>query len=271
MDNLSDQHYLLSEQYKTPANLDARVYLHQRFSTNPYPWQRWVFDHLVLPDQAHILEIGCGPGHLWQQNLDRIAPGWQVMLADLSSGMLAEARGKLAQAEPACDIQFCVADAQVLPFRDGEFEAVVANHMLYHVPDRQRAIADIRRVLKPGGKLYAATNGEGQMCELGDLVRHVVPNKTFVTERVVAAFGLENGGAQLAPRFGTVTVHRYDGWLDVTEAEPLIAYVLSGRSLPVGERPGALSEFSQRVRRQLALDGAIRITTSSGLFEAQKR
>ena len=92
----------------------------------------------------------------------------------------------------------------------------------------------------------------------------------FVTERVVDAFGLENGAAQLQPWFDGVTVHRYEGSLEVTEAEPLIAYVLSGKSVPFAEQPGALAGFSQSVRHRLALDGVIRITTVSGLFEAMR-
>ena len=73
--SFTDQAYLREEQYRDDANLRARLDLHRRFSTNPQPWHRWVFDQLDLPDEADILEVGCGPGELWLQNLDRIPPG----------------------------------------------------------------------------------------------------------------------------------------------------------------------------------------------------
>ncbi len=57
-------------------------------------------------------------------------------------------------------VQFKEIDAQSIPFEDETFDAVIANHMLYHVPDRPKAIAEIKRVLKPGGRLIATTIGK---------------------------------------------------------------------------------------------------------------
>jgi methylase of polypeptide subunit release factors len=85
----TDQQYLKSDQYKDSSNLDARVVIHQRFSTNSYGWFKWVFDTLLkLPEDARMLELGCGPGLLWRENIDRIPSGWNITLSDLSSGML---------------------------------------------------------------------------------------------------------------------------------------------------------------------------------------
>jgi hypothetical protein len=64
MSRVTDQDYLKSEQYKTPANLTARADLHRRFSTNPYPWLRWVFDQLALEPRERVVEAGGGPGWL---------------------------------------------------------------------------------------------------------------------------------------------------------------------------------------------------------------
>ena len=64
-----DQEYLKQE-YRDATNLNARIRLHQRFSLNPYGWLRWVFDQLDLPSECRILELGCGPGNLWLENLD---------------------------------------------------------------------------------------------------------------------------------------------------------------------------------------------------------
>jgi ubiquinone/menaquinone biosynthesis C-methylase UbiE len=111
-----------------------------------------------------VLEVGCGTGNQWTNNLDRIPRGWRFMLTDFSAGMLAEAQENLSG--KLHHVEFKIADAQDLPFPDASFDAIVANHMLYHVPDRPKAFAEFRRVLKPGGKLYAATNGKHHMTGL---------------------------------------------------------------------------------------------------------
>ena len=184
---LADRGYLRDDQYRDSSNLRARQGLHTRFSTNPYPWQRWVFDHLLcpntrragvpagpsLPQEAAIRELGCGPGWLWRENAERIPSGWRVLLSDLSSGMVHDAQASLA---PRCSARaYAVADAQSLPFAAGAFDAVIANHRLYHVPDLPRALAEIARVLKPGGRLFAATNGAGHMAEVSATIEELAP------------------------------------------------------------------------------------------------
>jgi ubiquinone/menaquinone biosynthesis C-methylase UbiE len=151
----SDQE-LVARQYRDASRLDARIELHQRFSTNPYGLQAWIFDHLDLPDEAGILDVGCGPGRLWQENLCRLPERWNITLSDASPGMLAVAERSLGSDRR---FAFRVGDVQHLPFEDESFDAVVANHMLYHAQDRPKALAEISRVLRPSGPLYASTNG----------------------------------------------------------------------------------------------------------------
>ena len=89
MSKFTDQQYLKTDQYKDSSNLDARVAIHQRFSSNEYGWFKWVFDTLEkLPADAKILELGCGHGLVWKENADRIPSTWDITLSDLSSGML---------------------------------------------------------------------------------------------------------------------------------------------------------------------------------------
>jgi ubiquinone/menaquinone biosynthesis C-methylase UbiE len=67
-------------QYKDSSNLESRIRLHQRLSTNHSPWMRWVFDHFDFPLPGRILEVGCGTGLLWAENAHRSQPGWRITL-----------------------------------------------------------------------------------------------------------------------------------------------------------------------------------------------
>lgn len=261
MSRVSDQAYLLSQQYRTAANLDAWIALHTRFSTNAYGWFRWLFDHLQPSPRSRILELGCGTGRLWLEDMARIPEGWDVTLSDFSMGMLQGARGNLRHGRRP--FAFAVIDAQAIPYGDASFDAVIANHMLYHAPDRAKALAEIRRVLRPGGRLYASTLGQAHLQELNALL----PGPHQFDFRVYG-FDLENGRAELAPWFSTVTLHRYDDALVITEAEPLVAYLLSSRVASELD-DGTRADLATRVEHELALRGAIHVTKDSGLFEAQ--
>ena len=266
----------LAEQYQDASNLDARAALHRRFSLNEVNWNRWVFDYLRLPDRtlpdgARVLELGAGPARLWRENLDRLPQSWQVTLTDLSAGMIAEAQRYLKDVP---NFTFAVADAQTLPFDDATFDAVVANHMLYHVPDLPRALSEVRRVLKPGGWLFAATNGKDHLRELDELSQDLTADGVVypgLQNNHVTTFELETGVGYLEPYFSSVTLHRPPGDPDllVTEAEPLIAYILSVTPTDLKTDAKKMAALRKRVGQTLAETGEVRITRATGLFEAQ--
>lgn len=262
---MADQDYLLSQQYRDETNLNARIGLHQRFSTNEQGWFPWLFEQLSLPPRCRILELGCGPGDLWLQNLERIPGGWHITLSDLSAGMVQSAQRSLADRSQAFDFQ--VIDAQSIPFDDGSCDTVLANHVLYHVPDREKALSEMRRVLRPGGKLYASTVGRAHLRELYDLVGKIDAEAFGYEGSPCEPFLLENGARQLSRWFTRVTLRRYEDDLIVTEAEPLIAYVLSTAATPE-VHGGKLAALRALVEHEMASNGSIRITKDSGLFEA---
>ena len=264
MSKFTDQQYLKNDQYRDSSNLDARAVIHQRFSTNQYGWFKWVFDTLLkLPEHAGIVELGCGHGLLWKENADRIPPGWNITLSDLSPGMLDAAWRNLVVTGRA--FQFKEIDAQSIPFEDESFDAVVANHMLYHVPDRPTAIAEIKRVLKPGGRLIATTIGKNHLKELAVWFREV--NDAFIS--FGNPFTLENGSEQLKQFFSQVTLSRIDDNLEITEIEPILAYIRSSmHATEVAEEK--LIQLKQELEEKLAEKGMIYISKDSGLFEAIK-
>ncbi len=263
MGEFRDQHYLLNSQYKDATNFSARVALHRRFSTNIYDWHHWVFDQLQIGENSSVLELGCGPGWLWSSNRQRIPASWQITLSDFSPGMLQETRQRLGEQRFA----YQVIDVQAIPFADASFDAVIANHMLYHVPDLPRGLAEIRRVLKPRGHLYATTIGREHMHELDELVRRAWPSVSWPGIGQRLPFVLENGQEQLAPFFASCALLTYEDALEVTEVEPLVAYALSAST---GSRLNAEQQMPLRlaIQQELAAYGTIHITKASGMFVA---
>ncbi len=227
MSRISDRTYLKDEQYKTSTNLQARINLHRLYGVNPYPWQRWVYDQLNLKPGMHVLEIGCGPADLWRINSDQIPQGVNITLGDLSVGMVREARNNTKEIPGS---RYLCLDAQAISSPQETFNLVVANHMLYHVPDINLAFKEIGRVLKTGGRLCAATNGIEHMKELHDLIRKFNPD--FPIRSVeMARFTLENAIELTKEHFHDMELKIYKDNLQITDVEPLIAYILSMSSL----------------------------------------
>jgi ubiquinone/menaquinone biosynthesis C-methylase UbiE len=266
MSKFTDQQYLKTDQYKDASNLDARVNIHARFSTNPYGWFNWVFDALAkLPKNAKILELGCGPGLIWKECSSRIPANWDITLSDLSSGMLDSAWRNLVVT--GRNYKFKEMDAQSIPFEDETFDAVIANHMLYHVSDREKTLHEIKRVLKDDGRLIATTVGSAHMQEIYQWLKRVNTNSR--PDMFSNPFTLENGLEQLRNVFSQVRKSQYIDNLHVTEIDPLIAYIRSSISAAdLSEEK--LGELKKDLMKILETEGKIFITKNSGLFEALK-
>ena len=271
---VADPAYLRGAQYKDSKNLNARIELHRRFSTNPVTWSRWAFDQLlVLLDRSsdrpqRLLELGAGAGTLWAANYRRIPRHWKIVLSDFSSGMLADANRAIPA--PAGTFDLLLADAHDIPFEALSFDAVIANHMLYHVANRPKALREIQRVLHPDGVLLASTIGNRHLREIDEWLRRFGVDQRYWGVAATQAFSLENGRDQLAAVFDHVEERRYEDSLRVTEVEPVIAYILSmraGSQLP----ENATAQLRHELEAQIAAHGALHITKDSGLFVASAK
>lgn len=254
-----DQGYLRDVQYRDSSNLDARIRLHERFSTAPVPLYEFVAGLVDWRPDLRVLECGVGPGLLWENG--QAPRGLDLTLTDLSPGMVetavARARGKGFERVVG---QEC--DAQDLPFDDASFDLVIANHMLYHVPDPTRAVAGFARVLRPGGQVVAATNGAGHMAELTRVIAEVFASSEAGS--IDARFGIDTGEAMLRERFGSVVWHAYDNDLLVTDPAAVVAYA---RSFPPGESATGdqVAELIRAVEARMP-DGVFHIRTRAGVF-----
>lgn len=265
----------LTRQYATAANLRARQALHERYGSGRGDWFSFVFDRLPVGARLEVLEVGAGPGRLWEANRERVPPAWKVTVTDASEGMVDAARGALGD-HPA--FRFRIADACDLPFPDAAFDAVVANHMLYHVPDLPRAVREVRRVLRPGGVLLAATNGRDHMRELADVADVAFPGRARPLETqscAVSSFRIENGAETLSAAFADVRLDEVRDEIVVPDAGPVVAYLASlddvQRDLTerFGDAEAELAAAERRVAEAIRVSGPIRITRSSGIFVAR--
>jgi SAM-dependent methyltransferase len=144
---------VLRDQYGDDDRLAARQSL-WRLRTGP-ALAETVLDLAALHGTETVVDVGCGNG-AYLAELRRRGHRGRVLGLDLSEGM---ARHSRAHAPTA------IADAQALPLRDGGVDVVLSLHMLYHVPDLDRAVSELRRVLRPGGTAMVATNGPGHTAE----------------------------------------------------------------------------------------------------------
>lgn len=159
-------------------------------------------------DPRSVLEVGAG----WGELAARIRDGTvaRVVATDLSPRMARLARGR--------ELPVALADVQSLPFRDSAFDAVVANAMLYHVPDLDRGLAEIGRVLAPAGHLVASTFARDHLAEVWELVDG---------PGVGLSFNAENGATVLGRHFGSVEVRPGGGAVTFPNADELRTYVAS--------------------------------------------
>jgi ubiquinone/menaquinone biosynthesis C-methylase UbiE len=148
------------KQYSDSRKLAARARLHQEYTIAETPWFPWVAARLPLATGNRVLDVGCGPGWFWAAAAGVVPEGLALTLVDLSPGMVQEAMERCWPLNFA-SVEGQQADAAALPFADNSFETVIAMHMLYHVPEPATAIAEMHRVLKPGGSLAVTTNGIG--------------------------------------------------------------------------------------------------------------
>jgi SAM-dependent methyltransferase len=251
-------------QYSDSSNLAARAELHARYSTNPYGWSQWAFDRMKVEADACVLEVGCGPGWLWRHNISRMPDGVEVVATDMSVGMVDEARSALDDGR----FTFAVADVQSLPFASESFDVIVANHMLYHVPDLDLALSEFVRALRPRGRLVAATNGQRHLIEINEMID--VAGVRRPGWGYIRAFGLETGPEAIARHFDAISIDRYEDALDVTLAEPVVDYIRSMSSFWRVGTEDVLADIRRRVQAAIDRDGAFHISKDAGVITARK-
>lgn len=261
---------LSRQAYGDAARLRARIALHELGSAQQREdFHAWLWRLVDAPAATDVLEVGSGSGRMWQALGAAVPPNWRLTLSDVSPGMLAEARRTLAAT--GRDARFVLADAGNLPFADERFDLVFANHMLYHVPDLPRTVAELGRVTRPGGRLIAATNGEDHLAEIAALLDELAAAWPGVrVERPHRlSFTLENGAAILAEGFAHVERFDRADKLVVDDTGVLARYLLSMVYAADANEAGALSAWTRDLVAERLRDGPLAVRRASGAFVAR--
>ncbi len=172
----------------------------ERFSHPRIDFPKWALEGIQWRGDERILDIGCGYGAYYDRLTEQF-PDIQYFGIDLSEGMLrqhaAYGTGRLL-----------MGDATQLPFAGETFDVVMANHMLYHIPDVEAAVREVKRVMKPDGVMMATTHSIQTMPELRMLIRRAIiiltranPSSVRPPMAVSDLFSLETGTRFLSRYF----------------------------------------------------------------------
>ena len=252
----------LKAQYRNSTNISARIRLHRLFSSNKQGWFPWIYEQCQITEGMKILELGCGNGRLWIENKAKLPADCEIILSDISEGMIRDVRREQSLQDDR--FSFAAFDCHAIPYEDASFDLVIAYHVLFYCKDVDRVCSEVGRVLKPGGRFVCGTYGVAHMQEVSRLVTQFDDRITLSGENLYEHFGKENGAQALAPYFAEVDWQQYEDALIVTQAEPLIEYVLSCH----GNQNQYILEKYNKFRKYV--EGQIRngytITKDAGIF-----
>lgn len=214
----------LKTQYQDATNVSARITLHRDYSTNKQGWFPWLLKQIHLKPNMKILEIGCGNGALWKENLEVLPNNSSITLSDISEGMLRDAKESIGK-----DTRFSYKrfDCHKIPYKENTFDVVIANHVLFYFDDVDDVLEECKRVLKKDGLFVCSTYSSKHMKEITELVQEFDKDIVLSSDALYEVFGLENGKEILKKHFNHVIEKKYEDSIEVNEAEPLIAYIIS--------------------------------------------
>jgi SAM-dependent methyltransferase len=259
-----DQSYLRHVQYRDGRKLSDRARLHVKYSTAAVAWFPWLSRQVAWPVEPRVLDVGCGTGWLWVEATAALPADLDLTLTDLSEGMVRDALGRIGGSGRHRRVVGHVADIQALPFGNEQFDVVVANHMLYHVPDPRLGVRELARVVQPDGVVVAATNGSNHLRELWEIRDEVFGGDA--TRWFSDVFGIDNGGEMLRDQFVDVTWVPYDDRLVCLDSDDVLTFM---RSCPPAETATEeqLDHLAEVVAARFTKgDGVLEVAKETGIF-----
>ncbi|MFX1321947.1 MAG: class I SAM-dependent methyltransferase [Promethearchaeota archaeon] len=254
-------------QYKNHQNLINRMNLWS-YGSNPESLEKWIFSKIQIQEYEQVLELGCGTGQLWLENFKNVPPTCSIILSDFSEEMLNKAEENVKPLN--LPIKFKLINAEKIPYPNDIFDVVLGCHMLYHVPNIQKALKSINRVLKPGGKFISTTVSQQHMRELKDFLSEF-ELYSEVRMDLFSEFRNETGMKTLKSYFEEIELYEYINHVSITSVDPLMRYIES--MFPKEQYPDFQEkklEIKEGIINILEKNSKFNITGITGLFKAKK-
>jgi len=270
MEDVGVDRAYLAWQYGDAERLRARIEAHRLYSERGDGFREWLIEQAAIAPGMTVLDAGCGPG-----TYHALVAGCRarIVASDLSAGMLREVRAQAAEQRLA--VAPLAADVQALPFGNGTFDRVMANHMLYHVPDRDAALRELRRVLKPGGRAILATNAADNGGRLQSLHEAAAREHGFTPAPVESLRFTLDDVALVRSVFASARVLVRDDALVFPDAAAALRYYASYQVDGIVDRPAdgrhrplLLASMERRIQEIVVREGVFRAPKSAGCFVA---
>jgi ubiquinone/menaquinone biosynthesis C-methylase UbiE len=270
-----DKTRLVNESYANDEPLSVRIETHRHYSVPPVDLPMWALDRYAWRGNETVLDIGTGTGQYLAPLRQRIPRG-RIVAGDLAPGMLRDLKAK---GVPGGAL-LLNADAEALPLASASCDVVLASYVLFFVPDIPRALAEMQRILKPGGVLLAVTMAEAYTDELRRLL-YIAAEKVGVSGspnwlKLHQRFNLTNGVDYLAPHF-QVAKQQHESALVFPSVEPVLTYVNSMRDSMRDDLPphrtwdDFLAALREEVEAEIAAHGEFRVSKPAGVLIAVRR
>lgn len=251
----------VQKQYQMTDNLNTRISVHEKYSTNKTGFGNWLFSHYDFSSGNKILELGCGTGDLWKSKLHLLDKSTLLTLTDLSENMVHAAKNTLGDQN---NISYAVVNIEEIPYNNNCFDQVIANMMLYHVPDLNRGLSEVNRVLKKDGYFYCATYGEnGIMPFIAGLLKDY-----GIADTTNKNFTLQNGSSILGKHFSEIQRLDYEDSLAVTDINDILDYICSLSDMTSIAKLGR--DTLKTVLEREMVNGILNIPKEYGMFICRK-
>lgn len=254
------------KQYKDDSKFRKRQDFHDKYSTNKYGFRNWMFDRYKISSGNKILELGCGNALMWDKKYSELPEDTKLILSDFSEGMCKIVKDKHIEHR---NVEIEQIDIQDIPYEDNTFDIVIANHMLYHVPNVDKAIEEVYRVLKKGGKFYASTLGvDGFQKYLNEKIKEFNSNMDYFNIENWL-FTLKNGAEVLSKKFNDIKKYEYEDSIEIPDENELVEWIFTSTVLQDANKEhfNGLAEHFAKYKDN---NGIIHIPKQIGCFIAKK-
>lgn len=264
INNMTDGQRVI-EQYSDTHNLEMRQSLHEKYSVNKIGFQNWMFGQYRFAPKIRILELGSGRGEMWKKIFDDKKLQdleMDITLSDFTEGMTSHLRD-LYKDKKISVKQIDIVD---IPYEAETFDIVIANAMLYHVRNIDKAVSEVKRVMKTDGIFYTSTFGLNGMMQF---LYHAFDQLEIpYSNGINISFTLQNGAEILGRQFEQVELRNYEDALEIARIEDYLDYIYSMASLDGLERKyyAVLKSYFESKKA----DGYLHVPKEYGMFVAVK-